>query len=46
MRFRQSIIPIVTLLVMIMGLFCGARQKPSKWAMRHYDGQGQMSLVI
>ena len=26
-KFRQSIIPIVTLLVMLMGLFCGAEAK-------------------
>ncbi|MGH7275203.1 MAG: hypothetical protein ACREIQ_12200 [Nitrospiria bacterium] len=33
-RFRQSIIPTVILLVMSMGLFCGAEAKPSKRAMR------------
>lgn len=30
MRFRQSIIPTVTLLVMSMGLFCGAEAKTIK----------------
>ena len=34
MRFRQSMIPTVTLLILSMGFFCGAEAKTIKQAMR------------